>query len=222
MVEHNENQPQVSRAKRFREFLDWAKQQGMSQTEVATRLGLPRQYVTNVKAANRVLTELFARRVSEEFGVDHRWLLHGKGTGVMQRPAVGSQTMVSSGAESIFLPLLYELVSGEPRASTDWNGALVSITGPAVYAVRESEHPYVYRVSDDDSTGRLKQGDLVLVCQGETSGTSSGLFVLEVGHQPTLAWRIDNGRWKSAVRGRTVSAKSKITGHCLGIIWAHF
>jgi len=94
--------------------------------------------------------------------------------------------------------------------------------GPAVYAVRESEHPYVYRVSDDDSTGRLKQGGLVLVCQGETSGTSSGLFVLEVGHQPTLAWRTDNGRWKSAVRGRTVSAKSKITGHCLGIIWAHF
>ena len=61
----------ADRAVRFGEFLTWAKQRGMSQTQVAARLGLPRQYVTNVKNRDRLLTESFARRVAEEFQVDH-------------------------------------------------------------------------------------------------------------------------------------------------------
>ena len=208
------------RAARFREFLSWAKQKGMSQTEVAARLGLPRQYVTNLKNGGRVLTELFARRVADEFQVDHLWLLSG--TGSMQRPSVVPQSQAPSRADSIVLPLLMELVSGEPRRSPAWDGAVVSVTGPAVYAVGESVHSYVYRVSADDSSGRLKQGDLVLICQDGPRDSPPELVLLEFGDRPTLAWSTNDGRWKSTRTGRSVSAESKIIGHCLGIVWARF
>jgi transcriptional regulator with XRE-family HTH domain len=220
MDDQDKDQILVDRAVRFREFLRWVKGQGMSQTEVADRLGLPRQYLTNVKNGNRVLTELFARRVADEFGVDHFWLLNG--TGTMQRPAVVPQSKAPSGVDSIVLPLLTELVSGEPRRSPAWDGAVVSVTGPAVYAVGDSVHSYVYRVSDDDSSGRLKRGDLVLICQGDPKDPPSKLVLLEVGDRPTLAWSTNDGRWKSTRTGRVVSAESKTFGHCLGIVWARF
>ena len=221
MADQRNDPTQADRAARFREFLTWAKQRGLSQTEVADRLGVPRQYVSNLKTGNRVLTELFARRAAEEFDLNHIWLL--RGVGAMQRPSVASQPAAQSGADPLLLPLLSELVSGEPRRSPTWDGALVAITGPAVYLARDSAHPYVYRLAEDDSTGRLKHGDLVLVChQGEPNNLPSRLLVLEVCHRPTLAWRTDDGRWKSVQTGRTVSTTSKVIGHCLGMIWAHF
>jgi transcriptional regulator with XRE-family HTH domain len=210
----------ADRAARFSEFLASAKQHGMSQTKVAARLDVPRQYVTNVKNGDRVFTESFARRVAEEFDVDHLWLLNG--TGSMQRPSLFTQPKVPAGADSTVLPLLTELVSGEPRRSSAWDGAVVSINGPAVYLVGDAVHSYVYRVSDDDSSGRLKRGDLVLICQGEPQDSPSTLALLAVGERPTLAWSTDDGRWKSTRTGRVVSAESEAIGYCLGIVWARF
>ena len=206
----------ADRAERFCDFLTWAKKRGMSQTEVADRLGVPRQYVTNVKMGDRILTELLARRIAQEFNLDFRWFLDGAGT--MVRPAMDPP----GETDSIVLPLLAKLISGEPRRSPTWDGAVVTITGPALYAVGDSVHSYVYRVGDDDSSGRLKQGDLVLICQGDPENSPSKLVLLELGDRPTLAWSTDDGRWKSTRTGRAVSAESKIIGHCLGIIWARF
>jgi len=220
MADRDENQMHADRAARFREFLNWAKQHGKSQTEVGVRLGLPRQYVTNVKTGSRVLTELFARRVAGEFDVDYLWLLDG--VGVMQRHSMASQPKASSVADTILLPLLSELVSGEPRRSPSLDGALVAIIGPALYAAGDSVHPYVFRVTDDDSTGRFKQGDLILICQGDRKDPPSQLVLLELGKRRTLAWRTGDGRWKSAFTGRAVSTKAKTVGHCLGVLWAHF
>lgn len=221
MADDDKDQMQAGPATRFCEFLNWAKKEGISQTEVAKRLGVPRQYVTNVKAGSRVLTELFARRVAEEFDVDYLWLLRGTGAGIAQRPSVASQSKPTSVADPILLPLLYELFSGEPRRSPSWDGAMVSIAGPALYAASDSEHPYVYR-ADDCSTGRFKRGDLLLICQGEPESPPSQLALLELGDKLTLAWSTNDGRWKSALTGRAVSTKSKIIGRCLGMIWSRF
>ena len=221
MTDDDKDQMQADPATRFCEFLNWAKKEGISQTEVAKRLGVPRQYVTNVKAGSRVLTELFARRVAEEFDVDYLWLLRGTGAGIAQRPSVASQSKPTSVADPILLPLLYELFSGEPRRSPSWDGAMVSITGPALYAASDSEHPYVYR-AENGSTGRFKRGDLLLICQGDKEDPPSQLVLLELDKRRTLAWRTGDGRWKSAFTGRAVSTKAKTVGHCLGVIWAHF
>ena len=80
----------------------------------------------------------------------------------------------------------------------------------------------VFPVTDDDSTGRFKQGDLLLICQGDRKDPPSQLVLLELGKRRTLAWRTGDGRWKSAFTGRAVSTKAKTVGHCLGVIWAHF
>ena len=220
MADDFDDKTLADRAARFSDFLAFMKQRGISQAEIAARLGLPRQYVTNVKRGDRVLTELFARRVAEEFGVDHFWLL--KGTGTMQRPSAVTPHTAPCEMNSIVLPLLTQLVSGEPRRSPVWDGAVLTVTGPAAYAVGDSVHSYVYRVSDDDYSGRLKRGDLVLICQGDSKELRSRLVLADGGDRPTLAWTTDDGRWKSTRTGRAVSANSKIIGYCLGIVWARF
>ncbi len=140
----------------------------------------------------------------------------------MQRPSATAQPKAPSGVDSTVLPLLTELVSGEPRRSPAWDGAVISVTGPAVYALGDSVHSYVFRVSDDDSSGRLKRGDLVLICQSDPKDAPSKLVLLEVGGRPTLAWTTEDGRWKSTRTGRAVSAESKTIGHCVGLVWARF
>ncbi len=65
---------------RFQKFLDWAREQGHRQSDVANRLMVARQYVSNVKSGSRKVTELLARRIANEFNIDFQWLLTGVGT----------------------------------------------------------------------------------------------------------------------------------------------
>ncbi len=62
-------------ARRLRELLQSLSDQGISQAQVARRAIVPAQHLSGVKNSRRPLTELFARRLGEEFGVDYYWLL---------------------------------------------------------------------------------------------------------------------------------------------------
>ena len=63
------------RQERLEKLLQILAQQGQSQNHVAQRAGVPASYLSDVKKGNRSMTELFARRMAEEFRVDYRWLL---------------------------------------------------------------------------------------------------------------------------------------------------
>ena len=71
-------EPQVAaRRERFSQVLDALEKQGLSQREIAMRACVPPQYFSDVKLGRRSLSELFARRLGEEFDVDHIWLMTG-------------------------------------------------------------------------------------------------------------------------------------------------
>src|SRR5271166_581024 len=60
---------------RFHEFLEELAAKGVSQQEVAKRLGVSAQYVTDIKARRRRISELFARRIEDEFHRSRGWFL---------------------------------------------------------------------------------------------------------------------------------------------------
>ena len=62
-------------ARRLGELLILLGHKGLSQTQIAKRVGTPTQYVSDVKHGRRPLSELFARRLGEEFKVNFLWLL---------------------------------------------------------------------------------------------------------------------------------------------------
>ena len=62
-------------ARRLVELLQRLGEKGISQAQVARRANVPAQYVSDVRNERRTLTELFARRLAEEFHFDFEWLL---------------------------------------------------------------------------------------------------------------------------------------------------
>jgi transcriptional regulator with XRE-family HTH domain len=60
---------------RLRELLAELSQQFDTQQEIATRAGLTPQLLADLKQGRRPLTELVARRLADEYGVDFAWLL---------------------------------------------------------------------------------------------------------------------------------------------------
>ena len=60
---------------RFNEFLEELAAKGVSQQEVAKRLGVSAQYVTDIKARRRRVSELFARRLEDQFHRSRGWFL---------------------------------------------------------------------------------------------------------------------------------------------------
>ncbi len=60
---------------RFNEFLEELAAKGVSQQEVAKRLGVSAQYVTDIKARRRRISELFARRLEDQFHRSRGWFL---------------------------------------------------------------------------------------------------------------------------------------------------
>ncbi len=73
------------RQERFLNILEILDQQGIAQSEVARRTEVPPQYLNDVKAGRRALSERFARRIQDEFEFDYQWLLGRHGSREVQR-----------------------------------------------------------------------------------------------------------------------------------------
>ena len=108
------------------------------------------------------MTELFARRLHEEFGVDYLWLL-GK-PGAMEAPQIGARSN-SSGTQTVWLPVFSNPVSGEPRTLPGWDGSSVEVVGAAAAKALSAQQPYVLRLGADDRRSRLRKNDLILISQ---------------------------------------------------------
>ncbi len=84
-------------------------------------------------------------------------------------------------------------------------------------AVRASK-PYILRIACDDVDGRLRKNDLVLVSQKST-GTAM-IEIVRYRGRIVLARQDGSGEWKAIDTGRRITAKTKVVGRCLGIVWA--
>jgi transcriptional regulator with XRE-family HTH domain len=62
-------------ARRLVELLKLLGEKGLNQSQIAKRVGTPTQYLSDVKHERRPMSELFARRLGEEFKVNFLWLL---------------------------------------------------------------------------------------------------------------------------------------------------
>ena len=205
--------------RRLQELLDTLSAEGVTQQQVAIRAGVPPQYLSDVRCGRRDLTELFARRVGGEFGVDYQWLMGG--TGPMD--AVPPEGSVAGRAEAragglLILPVLHALVEGEPRDSPLWDGSLFEVGGAAAAAAGRARQPYVLRVNADDREGRLRAGDLVLISQEPSDRAELGVIRLE--GRLVLARGLRSAGWHDLTTGEILAGKVEMIGCCRAIVWA--
>ena len=164
--------------KRFRELLVKLAVKGVNQAEVGRRIGTGSQFVSDLKHGRRIMNELVARRLGEEFDFDYEFLL-GR-TSKMARPRVGDD-----------VPVVSLLIEGDPRKSRRWDGSTLELTGPAAQLVANSTFPYALRCPVDDRNGRIRQGDVVLISQ--SASTTAEISVVNHNDELWLARRPQAG-----------------------------
>lgn len=198
--------------RRLAELLQRLDEKGISQAQVARRANVPPQYISDVKNKHRPLTELFARRLAEEFGFDFQWLL-----GLEDSPERSVLSVPPSSKEKIWLPIIGEAIAGEPREHPRWSGAYTEVSGIAAAKAARAVQPYVLQLGHGDREGRLRKGDFVLVSQ--SSAKNPEMSIVRCGKKILLA-RKKGAKWLRAATGELLRGDCDVTGHCLGVVWS--
>jgi transcriptional regulator with XRE-family HTH domain len=199
-------------AQRFVQLLQRLGKQGISQAQVARRANVPPQYVSDVKNIRRPLTELFARRLADEFGCNYLWILGLDDS--HERPVL---CLPTSPREQVLLPMLGEAISGEPREHPLWRGTYTQVSGVAAAKSARAVQPYVLQLDHGDREGRLRKGDFVLVSQATAENPE--LSIVRCGKKILLA-RKKGAKWIPASTGEPLHGDCDVTGHCLGVVWS--
>lgn len=200
---------------RLADFLEILTQRGLTQQQVGARAGLPAQYLSDMKHGRRPVTELAARRLGEEFDVNHEWLL---GTGSTMEPVRTNASTSPGNPGGTWLPLFPHPVEGEPRSLPEWDGTSLEVSGAAAAKVLLARWPYVLRFDRDDVRGRLRRGDLILVSQ--VPSDEAEISVVKYRGKLFLARPDPTGSWERAGNGDHLPETCAIAGHCLGIVWS--
>ena len=189
----------------------WAKKE-LAKSQVARRANVPPQYVSDVRNGRRPLTELFARRLAEEFGFNFQWLL-----GLEDSPERVVLSIPPSPREKLWLPMIGEAIAGEPREHPRWGGAYTEVSGIAAAKAARAVQPYVLQLGHGDREGRLRKGDFVLVSQATAENPE--LSIVRSGKKILLA-RKNGAKWLRADTGEPLRGDCDVTGHCLGVVWS--
>ena len=195
------------RRKRLQELIQSLDKQGITQREIAVRACVPTGYLSDVKMGRRGLTELFARRLQDEFGYDHQWLM-----GLSNAP---QPPRFSGSVEG--LPVLDQLIEGPPRTQTCWDGSVLELSGVGAERAAGAREPYAFKFSGQDRHARLQPTDLVLISQ--TANEAAQIHVVKLRGKLFLARRGSPGRWEALEPRRAVAAEAAVVGHCVGLLW---
>lgn len=201
-------------AGRLAEFLDRLKERGISQREVASRTKVSVQYLSDVKVGSRSFTELFARRLAEEYGVDYRWLLGQSESMQPPRLNVEGNTRVS---ERTLLPVFAQPIEGDPQTHRDWDGTTIEIVGAAAARSGNATRPYVLRIVGEDRRGRLRPNDLVLISQAIDGDAE--IQAVKSGPKTLLARSVSSEEWEPLLPKKASLTSATSIGHVLGIVW---
>lgn len=198
----------VTRAERFEQLLAKLSQEGINQSRIAVRTGLPPQYISDVKMGRRTVTELFARRLADVFGVDYEWLI---GKSASESVAAHSTAPITS------LALVTAPIVGDPRDSKDWTGTYVDVTALIARRAEGAIAPYILKFGAVDRRGRIAKGDFLLMSQNPAG--DAPIKVVQVGKTLYLARRVA-GRWEPLARAlKPIAYDVDVVGECLGIVW---
>lgn len=198
---------------RFKLFLAEQAKAGFTQDVIARRLGVGPQYISDCKAGRRSITELFARRLADEFQYPFKWFLEGP----RKAGCATKETVAAVEGEIISLSLYSRPICGAPDQD-DAVEATITLTGTAAALASQCDSPYALRVKYDDRQGRLKRDDVVLVNQSDD--LQADICIIEANAHRILARSRGIGGWEPLPKRWPVMSDVKVIGFCVGIIWA--
>ena len=77
-------------------LLDVRKTFGLSQRQMAKRIGVTSQLISMMETGKAQLSHLTAKSMEAEFGIDHDWLMTGDGEMMVKRPNLSKAPVLSN------------------------------------------------------------------------------------------------------------------------------
>ena len=207
------------RKDRLVQFLGRLLVQGFNQQNVAERVGVPPQYLSDIKCGRRSLGELVARRLAEEFNGNYQWLLWGQGS--IAKPQVGG----GPSPPAILLPVLDEALFGDAKASSAWDGSVVPVTGAGAATAQRSKSPYLLRIPFACPAESLCHGDILLISQSPVPTKKIVLLTTDdedhgaAPRRAYLARRDENGHLVLLETDESPGKGVIPAGHAAGVVW---
>lgn len=199
---------------RLNDLLEPLLEQGMTQTQIAAKAGLPPQYISDIKRGRRPMTELVARRLGEEFHVNFQWLMGTSSSMEFSSPSTSAQ----AASPTAWLPLFPHPIEGEPRQHPQWSGAGVELAGVAAGRIGLAHFPYVLQFGRDDQQGRLRRNDLILISQAPQADAE--IHVVRYRKKLFLARAHPEGGFQRVADEDRLPKNCPILGHCVGVVWS--
>jgi transcriptional regulator with XRE-family HTH domain len=209
-------------AERVAGVLEDCRSKKIWQTELAKRLGIPKQYLTDYKKNRRTIGESVARRWEDAFGVNWQWLT---GRSNEKEPEAVQIAGAAKRSNGVWLPIFDHPIEGEPRDQPKWAGITAEVVGAAATKAKHGALPYLLKFGANDHQQILQKGDLLLMSQAAVvthSRIEEVVHVIQYGRGMYLVRRTSRG-WQ-----RLASAYSRhlipfdrctVCGHVLAIVY---
>jgi hypothetical protein len=214
MRNENEFSLQNISQQRFNDLLTMLAEQGVNQVQLASRTGIPTQYLSDIKHARRPMTELVARRIGGEFSINYKWLMG------QSELMDSSESLSESSVTNRFpgVPVFPHPIEGEPRSQQSWDGTMIELSGPAASKLTTAKWPYILRFAHNDCAGRLHRGDLILISQ--SANANAEIFVVRHRKKAFLARKNNDETWMRVAKGVVLPETCPCIGYAIGIIWS--
>lgn len=145
---------------RFEQLLEELAAKGLNQADVAQKLDLAPQVVSDIKRGRRPVSYPLAQKVHEVFGVNPDWLLRGAGEVYVRQDERPDLPRIQ--VPMVLLPMHERVSAGIPPTDRLWPLSMHPV--PEHQAIPDAGGArYVLRVPDDELAPLLLPGDLVLV-----------------------------------------------------------
>lgn len=207
---------------RVSEFLAECRSGKLSQAEVAQRLGIPAQYLSDYKAKRRKMSESVARRVEEVFGIHWKWIM-GRSD---DKEAVAQVAGAVKKSDGVWLPVFGYPIEGDPRTHLQWEGMTAEVVGPAAAKVKQATSPYLLTYHADDHRGIIRSGDLLLMSQAAVvtrSNIEEVVQVIHCGRRAMFLVRRTNRGWQRISQAFSSTFLSfdecTVKGHAMAIVY---
>lgn len=178
------NNKEVEQRERVKTLTKLILEEGISQVELAKRVGVKPQYLSDVKNGRKPLTDNFAYQLGRKMGKKWQVLL---GVSPVPQHLVGNEGFLTI----IKLPVLSVPISGDPKKSKSWDSSFIEISGNVIPLIEQAENPYILRIPHTCTDDRLWPDDMVLIDQSPSNAAK--YIIVENKGTLTLAKRTDEG-----------------------------
>lgn len=138
---------------------------GLTGQKIAELSGTRPQYISDIKRRRRPLSrEMYMRTLAGLFG-EYKWLITGDLPLDTQRILALYPHISDNASKTAPLPVLQRPFMGPKMTPDAWDGGFICVASPVLERVKQMHDPYILHLPFNDKTGRLAQGDNLLINQ---------------------------------------------------------